>query len=117
VNGYLSENFSRPEFACRCGCGFDTVDVELVRVLQMLRNAFGKVVEITSGCRCEKWNREVQGAIRSRHLWGQAADFAVYDTTPDQVVEYLEANFPDRYGVGKYPEWVHLDVRANRVRW
>ena len=29
---------SRRDFACKCGCGFDTIDYELVRVIGYLLN-------------------------------------------------------------------------------
>ena len=32
--GDLTRNFSRNEFKCKCECGFDTVDYELVTILQ-----------------------------------------------------------------------------------
>ena len=36
--GTVSKNFSRSEFACKCGCGFDAVDVDLLAGLQALRD-------------------------------------------------------------------------------
>ena len=49
----LNKYFHRSEFACKCGCGFDTVDTELLKVLTRLRVRFNKPVKITSACRCE----------------------------------------------------------------
>ena len=39
-----SKYFSRSEFACRCGCGFDTVDAELLQILEKLRKHFWQSV-------------------------------------------------------------------------
>jgi hypothetical protein len=36
---------------------------------------------------------------------------------PEQVFEYLNDMFPDTYGIGLYPTWVHLDVRKEKARW
>jgi hypothetical protein len=33
----ISENFARSEFRCKCGCGLDTVDTELLRLLENIR--------------------------------------------------------------------------------
>ena len=30
--GDLTKNISRYEIACKCGCGFDTIDIEVVRM-------------------------------------------------------------------------------------
>ena len=35
--GDLTDNFSRSEFACKCGCGADAISLDLVERLQLLR--------------------------------------------------------------------------------
>ena len=116
--GQLSNNFWRYEFACRCGCGFDTVDAELIRVLEDLRAKLGgRRVHINSGCRCPGHNRDEGGADDSMHLQGKAADFWVDDVHPDIVADYLEDLYPDCYGIGRYVGRTHLDVRKGKVRW
>ena len=57
--GDISENFSRSEFACRCGCGFATVDVELIKTLEVVRKQFNKPIKINSSCRCEEHNERI----------------------------------------------------------
>ena len=52
-----SKYFKRSEFACKCGCGFDTVDYELVKVLEYIREHFDRPLQINSGCRCATHNR------------------------------------------------------------
>lgn len=114
----VSKNFSRKEFACRCGCGFDDVDDELVQVLEHLREVLGNTpVTITSGCRCTAHNRKVGGAPKSKHILGVAADIKVKGVKPNRVADTLEDLYPDRYGIGRYRGWVHIDVRTKRARW
>lgn len=116
--GDLSENFSRSEHACSCGCGFDTVDVLLNRVLQCLRDHFKRKVTITGGNRCKKKNKATKGASStSLHMEGKAVDFVVKGVAPLEVYAYLETEYPDRYGIGLYDDRVHLDVRRDRARW
>ena len=43
--GDLTSNLSRHEFACECGCGFDTVDFELVTVIQKACNHFEAIYQ------------------------------------------------------------------------
>lgn len=49
--------------------------VELVsKLLQPLREAYGKPIMITSGFRCYKLNQKVGGSKTSAHMLGYAAD-------------------------------------------
>jgi uncharacterized protein YcbK (DUF882 family) len=111
----LSANFERSEFACRCGCGFATVDVELLRILERVRARFGPV-EINSGCRCEAYNEEIGGAKGSKHKQGIAADIVVKDTHPEMVYNFLES-IMDGGGLGRYKTFTHVDVREGKARW
>lgn len=115
----LSKDFSRVEFACECGCGFDTVDAELLKVLQEdIRDYFKKEVTISGGNRCAARNAVTPGAARhSPHMEGKAADFKVKDTSPRAVYTYLDRKFPNKYGLGLYHNRVHFDVRPDRARW
>jgi len=130
--GDLSPRFSRAEFACPCGCGRDTVDHELIVVLERLGDHFSALhydrrvkIHINSGHRCPAHNRAVGGSPKSQHLQGKAADFwaeVVEDSgdrkLPDDVIaDYLEEAYPARYGIGRYTGRTHLDVRAGVARW
>lgn len=111
-------NFARREFACKCGCGFDAVDAELLGVLEQLRADLGnRAVSITSACRCDNHNRFVGGARNSVHKQGKAADIKVTGITPSRVADYLEHAYPGRYGVGRYASFTHIDVRESPARW
>ncbi|MBL5841377.1 D-Ala-D-Ala carboxypeptidase family metallohydrolase [Enterobacter asburiae] len=63
--GDLSTHFSRSEFECCCGCGFETVSPKLITVLEDVRTHFGAPVKINSGCRCEKYNVKVSTISRN----------------------------------------------------
>lgn len=115
--GDLSQHFSRSEFKCLCGCGTDTVDVELIHVLEDLRHHFDVPVGILSGHRCEKHNRNVGGKPRSQHLLGRAADITTTDFTPAALYRYLDEHYPMKFGIGKYDDFVHIDTRKSRARW
>lgn len=113
-----TEYFKRSEFACKCGCGFDTVDAELLTVLQALRAHFNTVCHIESGCRCVAYNRRVLGATDSQHTKGRAADIVVAGVAPAAVQDYLEKNYPEEYGIGRYQTFTHIDTRTNGpARW
>jgi len=107
----LSEHFTRVEFQCRCGCGFDTVDVMLINLLERIRHHFDKPVVINSGCRCAIHNENVGGSRKSQHVQGRAADITVADTEPDDVAAYAESIGAG--GIGRYNTFTHIDSRSN----
>ncbi len=115
--GDLSKNFSKSEFACKCGCGYCKPDARLVERLEKFRELCGgKPLHINSGCRCEKHNKASGGSPKSQHLFGNAADVRkVPGMTIDEMAKKAEEAGFD--GVGKYRSFVHVDVRGTRARW
>ena len=113
----LSKHFKRKEFACQCGCGFDTVDALLIAVLEDIREYFRQYVIILSGCRCEQHNKDVGGRTRSFHKKGKGADFYVAHVPAPLVYAYLDQKYPDTFGLGRYEDRTHLDVREDKARW
>ena len=118
------KHFSRSEFACKCGCGFDTVDHELAEVCDAVRTHFGTPVVVTSGCRCEAHNKKEGGKPRirgkpnsgSQHLYGRAADIQVEDIDPWEVTQWVYLNFP-KVSTGTYETFTHLDTRTTGPKY
>lgn len=115
--GDISEHFSRSEFACKCGCGLNVVDAELLVVEEDLRLYFNASVELHDACRCPTHNAAVGGVPHSQHLLGKAADTAVMGQSPDNVANYLLNKYPNKYGIGRYDTFTHIDVRSTKSRW
>ena len=139
--GDLTKNFSRKEFKCKCGCDFDSVDFELVNVLQDMVNHFTKkyncrvYCKITGGNRCVSHNEAVQleynrdyisFSSNSQHLFARASDFKVYKIenskrnkiSPVEVYDYLYNKYTTKYGIGYYQNRNHLDTRSTKKsRW
>lgn len=113
----MNDYFDRSEFSCRCGCGFESVDAELLHSLTRIREHFNSPITITSGNRCKIHNTNIGGESGSKHTKGIAADFKVDGATPKQVVDLLNIWYPDKYGIGLYKTWTHLDVRSEKARW
>lgn len=114
--GDIALDFSRAEFACRCGCGFDSVDVSLLDCMVDLRSHFGEPVHINDACRCKQHNADVGGAPLSFHLLAKAADVTVKGIPPSEVASYLERRYPTSHGVFRYRTFTHVDVRAKKAR-
>lgn len=121
LSEYVSRSFKRREFACKDGCGLGLgdgeINSELIEVIQDVRDHFGEPIVISSGLRCQKHNARVGGAPKSQHLLGTAADLRIAKVAPAKVYEYLNAKYPDKYGVGRYDTFTHIDVRPTKARW
>ena len=115
--GDISENFNREEFACQCGCGFDTVDIELVSLCELVRELNGgSPLSPSSGCRCSSHNAKEGGSQNSQHVRGRGADIPV--DNPKEVYKALCELYPGKYGFGLYHNRVHVDSRTNGpARW
>lgn len=109
--------FTKEEFACKCGCGFDTVSEELLTVLNDIRSHYKTPVKINSGCRCPAHNKAEGGALNSPHMEGIAADIVVVGISPKEVYDYFDNLYPNKYGIGLYKNRVHIDVRKTKARW
>lgn len=114
--GMVSENFAYREFACKCGCGFESIHPDLVAILEEVRAHFGKPVHITSGCRCAVHNARVGGAKLSQHTYARASDITIRDVPPEDVRAAVLQLFPDIGGIKAYPGFTHVDIRT-KGKW
>ncbi|MGB7800032.1 D-Ala-D-Ala carboxypeptidase family metallohydrolase [Buttiauxella sp.] len=113
----ISPHFSRHDFSCPCGCGFADVSIELVALLEAVFEHFQQPVVIQRGCICTHYNKACGGEYASQHLLGTAADITVENIPPDSVANYLEATYPQQYGIGRGDAWTHIDMRISAARW
>ena len=114
------QHFKKAEFACKDGCGFDSIDLRVVKVLEAIRHHFGdKPVIVTSGCRCAKHNRVVGGVQGSRHVAGKAVDFYIPGVSINDIMNYtnslvrngtLRYTYTGKYSNGNMQGAVHIDV-------
>jgi hypothetical protein len=122
----LSPHFSRAEFACKCGCGFDDVDPEFVWFLEALRGymtarlARDYPLNIISGCRCAKHNRNEGGKDTSRHLppKSKAADIECSDERERFLLISKAIELGVR-GIGITATRLHFDIdtKGNKAIW
>ena len=111
------EHFSKDEFRCKCGCGFDDININLVKLLENIRAHFGgNPLIITSGCRCATHNRNVGGVQGSRHVLGKASDIRINGVSTASLLNYckeLVANGDARYTYTNSSNMngvVHIDI-------
>ena len=110
----LTKNFSRSEFACKCGCSKNDIDIELVKMLQQARDILGEPIWINSGIRCKKHNKVVGGKSNSSHLIGLAADIKLPGPLDRLSFHHAlyDAGFR-RFGHGK--NFIHIDIDPNKI--
>lgn len=119
---YVAKNFRVNEFSCHgkgC-CSTVKIDPKLAEYLQKIRDHFGKPITINSGYRCEKHNKAVGGASKSRHTQGMAADIVIKGVAPAEVAKYAESI--GILGIGLYETakdgyFVHVDTRETKSFW
>lgn len=119
----LSPHMYRYEFACKCGCGFDTVDAQLLSVSEAIREFIGPYSP-SSACRCVSHNEKVQKeanknyvsfSSKSKHLIGRAID--VNFSEPYKLYQFLDNLYPNTFGLGVYSWGIHIDTREEKRRW
>ena len=114
----ISEHFKVKEFAQKdFRCDKVIVDTELIDVLEDIRAHFNKPVIVTSGYRTPEYNAKIGGVKNSQHTKGTAADIKVSEVPAIWVQVYLKNKYPNKYGIGSYPTFTHIDVRAKKARW
>lgn len=122
----ISPHFTLEEFACNDGASYpeewiDSRLIPLCKNLEVIREAVGKPMIITSAYRTPSWNSKQGGAKKSQHLGGRAVDFYCKDVKPSQIVRILKKLMDEGKitigGIGLYNGFVHYDIRGSRVFW
>ena len=87
----------------------------LVRVLKKVERHFGKKMVVTSGYRSPSYNRKVNGAKKSQHMYCAAADVQMPGVSKWELAKFVRT-MPGRGGVGTYchTESVHIDIGPER---
>jgi uncharacterized protein YcbK (DUF882 family) len=107
--------FTAQEFHCRCGvCPRKDPDPFLVERLNLLREALGSPVVITSGWRCIERNRVEGGKPDSSHLTGCAADISCVNSAQRYRLVSLSLRLFNRIGIGS--TFIHVDVDSNKPK-
>ena len=123
--GDLTKNISRHELKCKCGnCDFQSMDFETINVVQEACDHFAKKLgvdkvrlDINSAHRCFVHNTAIGSSNLSQHPRGNAMDIKISQVSPKDLYLYLDAKYPDKYGIGMYSSFTHIDTRSKKARW
>ncbi len=119
--GYNSSAIKEINYLLRCHYTNEVmpVDIRILDLLCDIKDIFGKdrEVHIISGYRSSVYNKYLRRlgrkvARESLHLCGLAIDFVIPDISSRELSDVARSFFAG--GVGKYPEFVHIDL--GRIR-
>lgn len=96
--------------------------VPTLRIVDDLRESFGKPCTILSSYRSSDYNKAVGGVGHSQHMEFRALDIAFDGISPKQVYDRLiELRKAGKFvgGLGIYPTsgFVHVDTRGSNATW
>lgn len=98
----------------------DNIAALVDKVLDPLREAWGKPVTVTSGYRCPEVNKAVGGVPTSMHLSGHAADITTGNAVDNRRLYQLaqDLNLPYFELIGKKYDfkWLHISFNPERAR-
>jgi murein L,D-transpeptidase YcbB/YkuD len=116
-NTSLSKNFKVKEFRCKDGTDEILICEKLVKLLQKVRDKFGKV-SISSAYRTKTHNARVGGVPNSYHRYGKAADITLSFSSSEKLLNC--ARYAEKIGFtgigldNKYQDFLHLDTRDSK---
>jgi uncharacterized protein YcbK (DUF882 family) len=93
-----------------------------LRIVDDLRESFGKPCTILSSYRSSDYNKAVGGVGLSQHMEFRALDIAFNGVSPqrvyDRLLEWRKA-YKFTGGIGLYPssQFVHIDTRNSNATW
>ncbi|WP_313235729.1 YcbK family protein [Sphingobacterium multivorum] len=110
----LTKNFRLQEFLTKNQRDTTTkLNLNIILELQNLRTLFGSPIGISSSYRSPSYNKSINGATASQHLYGNALD--TYPINGD-VKGWLSCVVKNKKtgGIGQYKTFVHIDCGATR---
>ena len=110
------KHFKKSEFTCKCGCGLNNIQLEVVKAADEIREYYGKPCIVNCGTRCTKHNKEVGGVTNSRHLIGKAIDLKVSGIDGGTLVNYTkqlvkQGKLRYTYRITTNGTAVHIDIK------
>ncbi len=116
--------FNDTEFSCKCGqCGLgvESMDPQLLHILDAVRAKLGRPMRITSAVRCKAHNAAVGGSAKSEHVpqnthtgKSTAVDIAIPDSTfLYALVALLYGHKVPRVGLNQAKNFVHVGLSLN----
>ena len=105
--------FNREEFTCKCGCGGNEIDGQLLEMLDKSRGIAKIPFIVSSGFRCENHPESVKNP-NSSHIKGLAVDIKCVDSmTRAKIMDALVYVGFERFGLHK--SFIHTDIDKGKA--
>ena len=124
---FALKEFVRSNTAARLGINNNpsedvkkNIELLVEKILDPLREKFGKPIIVTSGYRCKELNKAVGGAAKSQHMSGEAADIRTVEDSKSANKELfnliIELGLPFDQLINEHDyDWVHVSYgKRNR---
>lgn len=120
--GDLSKHFSAHELACKgknCCGNTCAMNPKAIEALEEFRELVGVPFSPNSAFRCNRHNERIQGSKNSQHTKGFAIDIPLLEGFTIDRMAVAAESIPAflNGGIGKYPTFLHIDVRNGKSRW
>lgn len=113
----LNDYFNLKEFECPC-CHRVMISEVLLKKLFKLRELYGKPINITSGYRCNNYNKIVGGVEGSFHKIGLAVDIEMTTFQSMILMPFIHYVGFNGIGLNEKKQYCHLDIRSGKlVEW
>ncbi len=111
--------FKKKEFNCKCGCGKNRIDGELLEMLDEARSIAKIKFIVNSGYRCKNHPESIKKPTSS-HIKGLAVDIKAEDSKSRAIImDALGQVGFRRFGIAN--SFIHADIdnmdKANPVIW
>jgi len=113
----ISRNFKVKELAATDGARYARISPELVEGLQRIRDRVGSAVVVNSGYRHNVLNEAVEGADKSQHITGRAADISASAKRPLDLARIALEELGCDIGIGLGRNSIHVDLRGQLTSW
>lgn len=119
-NDKLSDNFTKKEFMCKCGCNsLIHINFKLLIGLEKLRTLINKPIHINSGYRCKNHHSEIKKSKTGQHTLGNAADIKLPEGMSMKQFHDAVLTIEEFKGIGipTNSNYIHVDCRTNPAKW
>lgn len=89
--------------------------IEMIEILNNIREAWGSPIRITSGFRSQELNKAVGGQPTSAHLAGYAVDMQPVGRDLNEFYDFLIKYLKDKEFdqlILEHKKWVHLGIKS-----
>ena len=114
---YVAPHFQVREFRCKDGSDAVYINVLIPFVCEAVRTWCGAAYSPNSAYRTPSYNKQIGGAERSNHIYGNAVDIpARGGKTPQQLYSFLETLVGDTCELIIYSWGCHLGIQNTKKR-